>query len=103
MKHSLMAYLYPMLTVIAYLLIGMILPFGWAYGWILFLTIPIYYTAKLAIIKGSLLLFCFPMVPLIIFLVLGFAFSLWSVAWVLFLTIPVYYLWALYKKNNPEE
>lgn len=68
---------------------------GWALGfsfsWIVFLTIPLYYTTVEAIIKRNPKIFCYPVLVVIVFLVLGFMFGLWHPGWVVFLTIPAYY------------
>ena len=83
---------YPVLTIIAYLLFGFFgVMGGWAYGWIVFLTIPLYYTLVEAILRRKAKIFCYPVLALIVFLVLGFAFGLWHPGWIVFLTVPLYY------------
>ncbi len=82
---------YPALTVIAYLLFGFFnVCGGWAWGWIVFLTIPLYYTLVDAIQKRNANHFAYPVLALIAFLILGI-FGFWHPGWVCFLTIPVYY------------
>lgn len=84
---------YPILTVIIYLLLGFFNPagMGWSVGWIVFLTIPLYYTIIEAIQKRNPHIFCYPVLVVIIFLFFGMTMSLWHPLWVLFLTIPLYY------------
>jgi transcriptional regulator with XRE-family HTH domain len=83
---------YPILTVIAYCMFGYFnVCGGWGFGWIIFLTIPIYYSLIDAITKRDANHFAYPVLAAIIFLVMGFAFGLWHPGWVIFLTIPVYY------------
>ena len=84
---------YPILAVIAYCLIGVFLGAnGWKIGWIVLLTIPLFYTGIIAIEKKKPVIFCYPVLVLIVFLLLGFAKSLWHPAWILFLTIPIFYI-----------
>lgn len=66
----------------------------------LFLTIPLYYTTIASIEKKNPAIFCYPVLTVIIFLLLGFMFSsTWRWAWLIFLTIPMYYTWiGTYKK-----
>ena len=84
---------YPILAVIAYCLIGVFFGAnGWKIGWIVLLTIPLFYTGIIAIEKKKPVIFCYPVLVLIVFLLLGFAKSLWHPAWILFLTIPIFYI-----------
>ncbi|MCQ4021407.1 MULTISPECIES: helix-turn-helix transcriptional regulator [unclassified Ruminococcus] len=67
---------------------------GFAYSWMAFLTIPIYYTLVEAIIKKKPNRFCYPVCALIIFFVWGFwggALGGFAISWIVFLTIPIYY------------
>jgi len=92
-KHSLwLTVPYPILATIAYILFGYFnICGGWGYGWIVFLTIPIYYTLVEAILKRDANIFCYPVFAAIAFLIMGFVWGLWHPGWVVFLTIPVYY------------
>lgn len=83
---------YPIVTVIAYILFGFLnIMGGWGYGWIVFLTIPLYYTLVEAILKRRAVIFCYPVLAAMIYLILGFGLSLWHPGWIIFLTIPLYY------------
>lgn len=83
---------YPILAVVAYLLFGAFnICGGWAYGWIVLLTVPLYYTLVEAIEKRNAAVFCYPVLTVIGFLIAGFAFDLWHPGWIVFLTIPLYY------------
>ena len=83
---------YPIVTILAYILFGTFnIAGGWAYGWIVFLTIPLYYTLVEAILRRKAVIFCYPVLAVIAFLILGFMFDLWHPGWVVFLTIPIYY------------
>ncbi len=84
---------YPVIAVIAYCLIGAFIGVnGWKIGWIVLLTIPLFYTGVIAIEKKKPVIFCYPVLVLIVFLLLGFGKSLWHPAWILFLTIPIFYI-----------
>ena len=83
---------YPILTVIAYLLFGFFNIYGgWAYGWLVFLTIPLYYTLISAVCERNASSFAYPVLVVLVYLALGFSLSLWHPMWILFLTIPFYY------------
>ena len=83
---------YPLLVTIAYVLFGCFdVCGGWGYGWIIFLTIPVYYSLVEVVKKRNPVLFCYPVLAVIAFLIMGFAGGLWHPGWVVFLTIPVYY------------
>lgn len=88
-----MMFPYPFIAIGAYLAFGFLnICGGWSYGWIVFLTIPIYYTLVEAIRKRNPSIFCYPVLVVIAFLICGFFFRLWHPAWVLFLTVPLYYI-----------
>ena len=83
---------YPIVAVAAYILFGTLnVMGGWAWGWIVFLTIPLYYTLVEAIIKRRASIFCYPVLAVMVFLILGASMGVWHPAWVIFLTIPIYY------------
>lgn len=84
---------YPVLTVIAYAIIGAkFKAVGWATGWITVLTIPLFYTGVISIEKKKPAVFCYPVLAIIIFLIGGLFYSLWHPLWIIFLTIPVFYI-----------
>lgn len=93
---------FPIVAVVAYILFGTLnVMGGWAWGWIVFLTIPLYYTLVEAIIRRDLRVFAYPVLAAMIFLILGASMGIWHPAWIVFLTIPIYY-WianAVSKKN----
>lgn len=91
---------YPVLMVILYAVIGVIFSSkGWALGWIVFLTIPLFYTGIIAAEKKKPVIFCYPVLVLIIFLLCGFFLKLWHPVWILFLTIPLYYIISVKSKK----
>ena len=83
---------YPVLVTIAYLLFGSFgVCGGWGYGWIIFLTIPLYYSVVEAISKRDADRFAYPVFAVIAFLIMGFVWGLWHPGWIVFVTIPAYY------------
>ena len=81
---------YPVLAVIAFFLWGW-LGDAWNVSWIVFLTIPIYYTLVDAIIQRNPSHFAYPVLVVIAFLLLGMCCDAWHPGWLVFLTIPLYY------------
>ncbi len=81
---------YPVVVTLAYLLIGFLFNL-WHPGWLLFMTIPVYYTAISP--KGGFDLnrVPYPLLVSILYLVAGFAVNFWHPGWLVFLTIPLYY------------
>jgi len=71
----------------------------WHPGWIIYLAIPLAISAYegVIIIKRKkcvlcgLLVFCYPVLVLAIYLAVCFSVGLWHPLWLMFLTIPVYY------------
>lgn len=67
---------------------------GFAYSWLFFLTIPLYYTLVDAVIKRKPKHFAYPVLAVIIFFVWGFWLPMlggFALSWIVFLTIPIYY------------
>ena len=61
----------------------------WHPGWLIFLTIPLFYTLPNQ--HESWMKFPYPILATLLFLVLGFCWGLWHPGWIVFLTIPLYY------------
>ncbi len=76
--------LYPLFITALFLILGAL--FGlWHPGWMLFLTIPLYYMKP----KSAMDRWLNPVMIVLIYLVLGFFFNLWHPAWIIFFAIPV--------------
>lgn len=116
-RRSLNMFCYPLLCAVIYFGIGMPLLDIWSGAgdlwmstmWLLFLTIPLYYTGIAAIKKRNPLIFCYPVLCVIVYLFFGILFdNTWvggwwfSVAWApLAMSIPVYYIVIdHYRKKN---
>lgn len=82
-----MAFPYPCLVVLLYLLMGFFLKL-WHPGWIIFLTIPIYYLPKKE--RSFMKLMANPVMVTIIYLILGCCLNLWHPGWLIFLAIPLF-------------
>lgn len=80
------AFPYPVLVAFAYLVLGACFNL-WHPGWLLFLTIPLYYLP--ASQRSPLKLLGNPVMITIAYLLLGFWCNLWHPGWVIFLLIPV--------------
>ena len=105
-----MVFCYPVLCAFVYFTIGGLLEHTFRYWadnwyelmWLLFLTIPLYYTLYPAIKKRNPLIFCYPVLCVIVYIGIGILLSmLWwwlSDRWFAFmwapigLTIPLYYI-----------
>lgn len=64
---------------------------GWGCAWIVFLTIPLYYSLIEAIYKRKADAFAFPVLVVTIYLWLGMYYNFWHPSWIIFLSVPVYY------------
>ena len=80
--------------------------FGWALGWICFLTIPLYYSLGDAIFKRNPNHFAYPVLTVIFYMIFGY-FNIcggWPYGWVVFVTIPVYYcICSFFKATNDDD
>lgn len=85
-EHQRHAFPYPVFVAIAYVVLGACFNL-WHPGWLLFLTIPLYYLP--ASQRSPLKLLGNPVMITIIYLLLGFWCNLWHPGWVVFLLIPV--------------
>jgi len=87
--------IYAPLVVIAYLMLGFLIPGGgWHPWWILFLTIPLVPSLIDCFIYKRITKFAYPVLVTVVYLFLGFMLpgGGWHPWWVIFLTIPVFYL-----------
>ncbi|NLI20421.1 MAG: efflux RND transporter permease subunit [Clostridiales bacterium] len=85
--------LYPIFITGLYLVLGFL--FGlWHPGWLLFLTIPLYYMRPKTLADRWLN----PVMIVLIYLVLGLFFNLWHPGWMIFFAIPVAAI--LHKKGS---
>ena len=81
---------YPIIVVVAYILLGS-LAHAWHIAWILFVTIPVYYSLISCIAARRFAPFAYPVLATCIYLFIGMQYSLWHPGWVIFLTIPIYH------------
>jgi len=81
---------YPILITAAFLLWGFLWD-GWKVSWVLFVTIPVYYSIIECIKTKRIEPFAFPVLIAFIYLLIGMQWGMWHPHWVLFLSIPLYY------------
>lgn len=95
---------FPVLVIALYLIFGFCgVCGGWSYGWLVLLTIPLYYTFISAVFERNASNFAYPVLMLLIYLILGFSKDMWHPMWILFLTIPFYYfICEFIKKLEPK-
>lgn len=77
---------YPVMVTIAYLVLGFVFH-QWHPGWIIFLTIPLFYLPESE--RQPLRLLGNPVMITIIYLLLGTMCNLWHPGWLIFLMIPL--------------
>ena len=83
---------YPIICTIAYLICGFGNYFGgWGLSWVIFVTIPIYYSLIEAIYKRRFCEFAYPVFAAFVYLVLGLYYGNWHPSWLVFVSIPIYY------------
>ena len=83
---------FTLICIAAYICLGVLFsPGGWGWGLLVFLLVPLYYTLFDAIAERDPLTFCFPVLVLLVYLILGITLHWWHPGWLLFLTIPIYY------------
>lgn len=81
---------FPVLVVCVYLLLGFLLD-AWHPAWVIFFSIPLYYSLIESIYKGKVKDFAWPVLCAAAYLVMGFFFNLWHPGWIIFITIPIFY------------
>ena len=88
------------LCTIGFLAIGFLVPGGWIWGWLLFLTVPLYYSLGKAILRKDPRRFAYPVLVTLVYLALGLLQGLWHPSWLLFLTVPLYYSFFSLRKKK---
>lgn len=90
---------YPIWMVVLYAVIGSFFGAkGWITGWLVLLTIPLFYTGVIAFEKKKPVIFCYPVLVTLIYLMCGFFANLWHPMWIIFLTIPIFYIVCVTRK-----
>jgi HTH-type transcriptional regulator/antitoxin HipB len=84
------AFPYPLVVTIGFFLLGA-LANAWWIAWILFCTIPVYYSLVTCIHKRKFTPFAYSVFSTCIYLYIGMAYKMWHPGWIIFLTIPVYH------------
>lgn len=81
---------YPVLMALCFLLCGFLWG-AWDVAWILFVTIPVYYSVVDCIRTKSLCPFAYPIFITAIYLFIGMRWGEWHPYWVIYITIPIFY------------
>lgn len=82
---------YPILALLAYLAFGFWnVCGGWAAGWVVFLTVPIYYSILNAIQKKNPRKFAYAVLVTGVYVYLGIMYGLWHPYWIMFISVPIY-------------
>lgn len=82
---------YPIIVTGLYLFLGAVFHL-WGYAWLIFMTIPLFYTAVPAVKKRNANIFCYPVLVATIYLAMGMVFRIWTMTLFLFFSIPLYYI-----------
>ena len=83
---------YPIICSVAYLIFGFCdILGGWSRSWIIFITIPIYYSLVEAIYNKRFDDFAYPVFTAFAYLYMGLYHYNWHPSWLVFVTIPIYY------------
>ncbi len=82
---------YAIIVTAAYLLLGFLIPNGWALFWPLFITIPLYDSVVVCIKKRRLSPFEYPVLCAFLYCLFGMLYGIWHPGWLIFVTIPLYY------------
>lgn len=86
-EHLLPDGLYPIVITVLYLILGFVFH-AWHPGWLIFLTIPLYYWHP----ESRILFLCNPVLITLIYLVMGFYFHMWHPGWLIFFAVPAAYI-----------
>ncbi|MGN0172374.1 MAG: helix-turn-helix transcriptional regulator [Acutalibacteraceae bacterium] len=93
---------YPIAVTAAFLLLGL-MEGWWHPAWLLFLTIPLYYSVIEAVQKRRIHYFCYPVFAVLLHLsLICFVPDTWTWSWVIYLTVPLFY-WAFPKHRGGDE
>lgn len=93
---------YPIFVAVIYLCVFIPLNAFLEITWMIFLTIPLYYTGKIAIRKRNPLIFAYPVLVVMYYIFMSFLFNNFTFFLSSFLTIPMYYtIFPAIKRKNP--
>ncbi len=81
---------YPIVTTALFLVLGFIWGL-WDVAWIIFVTIPLYYSIVDCIKTKRISPFNYPVFVTCVFLFIGMQFSLWHPGWIIYVTVPIFY------------
>lgn len=79
------------ITIITYIILGVLIPSTWKVAWVLFLLVPTISSLLEAIDKKRVSSFFIPMPITAVYCFIGIQYGLWHPYWVLWLLIPLFY------------
>ena len=83
---------FALLAVVAYLLVGFYVKDGWAFGWPIFLLIPVVASVVEFCFYKRLAMIAFPCLVAAVYCFVGMYCGIWHPTWAMFIAIPAYYL-----------
>lgn len=95
LAESLVASITSLLSVTAYLCLGLLYPdhyIGWGVCWLVLFLIPIATSFVSALRRHKFCNFAIPVVVVGVYVLLGMLFGLWGTTWPIFFAIPLYYI-----------
>ncbi len=99
MKKRWYVFPFPFLVTLVYVVMGVAWNM-WHPYWLIFLTIPLYYSLVSAIEHRRFDHFAYPVLAALIYLWFGFTAGAWHPNWIIFLTVPLYYMIFPGSKNH---
>lgn len=81
---------YPIVVTVAFLCWGFACG-EWDIAWVLYVTVPLYYTLLDCFKTKRVSAFAYPVLVAFIYLFCGMKWGIWHPSWVIFLTIPIFY------------
>jgi transcriptional regulator with XRE-family HTH domain len=81
---------YPVVVTALFLVLGFIWGL-WDVAWIIFVTIPLYYSIVDCIKTRRISPFNYPVFVTCVFLFIGMQFGLWHPGWIIYVTVPIFY------------
>lgn len=89
---NLVSVIYLFFAFLGFLLMGFLLENGWYYSWAFLVSVPVVMSFFTALEKKKVSDFCYPVLIVIIYCLVGVLSNIWHPTWVIFLTIPLFYI-----------
>ncbi|MGI6787279.1 MAG: hypothetical protein ACOX5X_01840 [Acholeplasmataceae bacterium] len=79
---------YTILVIVIYMILGVLV--DWHPYWIIFFTVPLFYSLIEAILRKKPQLFSIEFLAIIVYIILGEVLGVWHPTWIVLLVIPLY-------------